>query len=177
VLPHDFDGHHHAFVFVFRDVAVKHEAPDNLRVCKRDDELGLARFSIPHWRNAKGVAKTVEIGGSAVDFSNQKSSLMNMKVVVLGIFVEDCPFFGVTQLHCYVRPVLIKDLVVYKEGRLLWIYRKCDVRLCAIGLERNMSTYSGPFTCCVPTLPSAAATSAAGPFDSTVPKLTSGIGG
>jgi hypothetical protein len=69
---------------------------------------------------------------------------MNMKVVVLRIFVEDCPFLGVAQLHSYVGPVLIKDLVVNKKRCFCGFTENANVRRCAIGLDRTMSTYSGP---------------------------------
>jgi hypothetical protein len=55
-----FDCHHHALVFVFDNVAVKYEAPDDFRIGERNDELGLARFPIPRWRNAEGVAEAVD---------------------------------------------------------------------------------------------------------------------
>ena len=123
--PH-FDCHHHAFVFVFDDMAVKHEAPENFWICERDNELGLARFPILGRRNAKGVAKAVEICGRVIYLCNQKSRLMNVKVVVLGIFVQDRPFLGVAELHSYVGPVLIEDLVVYEERCLLLVDGKCE---------------------------------------------------
>src|SRR6516165_3374053 len=103
-------------------MAMKHEAPNDLRIRERNDELGLARFPIPRRRNAEGVAKTVEIRGRTVYFCNQESDLMNMKVVILGILVEDCPLFDVAELHRYVGAVLIKDLVVYKERCLLRVH-------------------------------------------------------
>src|SRR4029453_3255353 len=111
---------------MFHDVAMKYEAPDDFRISERNDELCLARFSIARGRNTKRVAKPIEIGWSTIDFRNQKSCLMNVKVVILRIFVEDRPFFGVAQFHCYVRPVLIKDLVVYEKRCLLWVDRKCE---------------------------------------------------
>ena len=122
VLLENFDCHHHALVFVFDNMAVKNETADNFRIGERNDELRLARFSIFLGWNAKGVPEAVEIGRNIVDFCDQKSGLMNMKVMVLSIFVEDCPFFGVAQLHGYVRSVLIKDLVVNKELCFLWVH-------------------------------------------------------
>ena len=65
---------------MFHDVAVKYEASNDFRIGERYDELGLTRFSISRGRNAEGVAKAVEVGGRTVDFCNQKSGLMNMKV-------------------------------------------------------------------------------------------------
>jgi len=123
--PH-FDCHHHAFVFVFDDMAVKHEAPENFRICERNDELGLARFPILGRRNAKGVAKAIEICWRVIYLCHQKSGLMNVKVVVLRIVVDNRPFLGVAELHSYVGPVLIKDLVIYEECCLLLVDRKCE---------------------------------------------------
>ena len=86
-LPRHFDRHHHALVFVFHHVAMKYEAPDNFRISEKNNELCLAWFPISLRRNAERVAKPVEIGRSAVYFRNQESGLMNMKVMILGIFV------------------------------------------------------------------------------------------
>jgi hypothetical protein len=38
-------------------------------------------------RNAEGVAQAVEMRGDAIDLGYQKSSLMDMEIVVLRIFV------------------------------------------------------------------------------------------
>ena len=72
---------------MFHNVAVKHEASHNLGVGERNDQLRLARFPVQCGRNTEGVAKAVEICWDAVYFCDKKSGLMNMKVVILRIFV------------------------------------------------------------------------------------------
>jgi len=51
---------------------------------------------------------------------------MDMKVVVLGIFVEDRPLFRVAQLHGHVGATFVENLVIDEEGRFLWVHRKCE---------------------------------------------------
>ncbi len=78
---------HHAFVFVFHHVTMKHKAPHHFRVGKRNDHFSDTGFSVPDGRNAEGVTQAVEMRGDAIDLGDQKSSLMNMEIVVLRIFV------------------------------------------------------------------------------------------
>jgi hypothetical protein len=120
----NFDSHHHVFVFVFHDVAVKYEALDNLRVCKGNSELGLARFSILLGRNTEGVAKAVEIGGSAVYLCDQESGVMNMKVKLTTVAGEHnrirerlSPLLGVHA--CVQTTAMPKAILVIEIFRLI----------------------------------------------------------
>jgi hypothetical protein len=66
---------------------MKYKTPYDFRVGKRNDHFCTTRLSVLHRRNAKGVAQAVELRGDAIDLSNQKSGLMDMEIVVLGIVV------------------------------------------------------------------------------------------
>src|SRR5215471_13134487 len=103
---------------------MKHKTPHDFRVGKRNDHFCSTRLSVPHGRNTKGVAQTVELRGDAIDFGDQESGLMDMEVVVLRIFVEDCPLFRVAQLDSHIGAVFIEYLVIDEEARLVWAYRE-----------------------------------------------------
>ena len=81
------DRLHHAFVFVFHHVTMKHKATPPFRVGKRNDHFRGTRFSVLDRRNAEGVAQAVQMRRNAIDLSDQKSGLMDMEIVVLRIFV------------------------------------------------------------------------------------------
>src|SRR6266403_4226750 len=81
------DRLHHALVFVFDYVAMKYKASYDLWIGKWNDHFSRTRFAVLHGRNTKGVAQTIELCGNAIDFCDQKASLMDMEIVVLGIFV------------------------------------------------------------------------------------------
>jgi hypothetical protein len=81
------DRLHHVLVFVFRYMTMKYKTPYDLRIGKRNNHFCSTRLSVLHGRNTKGVAQTVELRGDAIDFRDQKSSLMDMEIVVLGILV------------------------------------------------------------------------------------------
>ena len=61
---------------------------------------------------------------NAVHFSNQKSSLVDVEVVVLGIRIKDGPFFCVAELHVHIGAVFIEDFVVDVESRFVGASRE-----------------------------------------------------
>jgi len=81
------DRLHHALVFVFDYVAMKYKASYDLWIGKWNDHFSRTRLAVLHGRNTKGVAQTIELCGNAIDFCDQKASLMDMEIVILGIFV------------------------------------------------------------------------------------------
>src|SRR5262249_51296509 len=109
---------------MFDNVTVEDKFPENLGIAKRDDELGFARFSIARRWNAESVSKTVEMGRFPVDFGDKKSGLLDMKIVVLRILVEDGPFLGVTELHGHIGTIFLKDFVIDEEFGLFWVHRE-----------------------------------------------------
>ena len=54
------DHLHHAFVLMFYHVAMKHKAPNDFRVGKRNDQFCSTRLSVLHRWNAKRVAQAVK---------------------------------------------------------------------------------------------------------------------
>jgi hypothetical protein len=82
------DRLHHAFVFVFHHVTMKHKATPTISGLVN----GMIIFAAPGFpflirRNAEGVAQAVQMRRNAIDLSDQKSGLMDMEIVVLRIFV------------------------------------------------------------------------------------------
>jgi hypothetical protein len=47
-----------------------------------------------------------------------------MKIVVLRMFVQDCPLFRVAELDCHVGAVFIEHFFVYEEARLVGTCRE-----------------------------------------------------
>jgi hypothetical protein len=81
------DDLHHAFVFMLYHVTMKHKAPNDFRVGKRNDQLCSTRLSVPHRWNAKRVAQAVKSRKNAIDFGDQKTGLMDVEIVILRILV------------------------------------------------------------------------------------------
>jgi len=68
-------------------MAMKDKSAKNFRTDEGNNQLGFSRFPrFARW-NAEGIPKTVEIRRCAVYFCDEKSRLVNVKVVVLRIFV------------------------------------------------------------------------------------------
>ena len=105
---------------------LSHELPDNLRIGEGNDKFGLTRFPVPQWWNAERIAQAIEMHGGAINLGDEETGLMDMKVVVLGIFVEYSPLFRVAQVHGHVGAVFIENLVIDEEGSLLRVDRKCE---------------------------------------------------
>src|SRR5438094_5530848 len=101
----DFNDGHHAFVFVVRGVAVIDEASDDHRVREGDHDLQCARRLVCRRRCRARIAQALFGSRDAVDFRDEKRSLMNMEAVILLVGVDDRPFLGVAQLHCLIDAV------------------------------------------------------------------------
>ena len=129
-----------SLVLVFHDVTMKYKTPNDFRVGKWNDHFCSTRLSVLHGWNAKGVAQAVESGGDAIDFGDQKSGLMDMEIVVLGIVLRI--------VHSSVSPSLTvtsvrfssNTLSLMKKRVLSGLTENAKVRRCAIGLDRTIST-------------------------------------
>jgi len=77
---------------------------------------------------------------AAIDLGHQQPDLVDMEVVVLGIFVPNRPLLRVPQLHLHIRASFIEDLAVNEEFGFLRTDENVNVRRCAIGLEHTVST-------------------------------------
>lgn len=73
------------------------------------------------WEAAFCAALLADCTGT-IDFGDEEASLMDVKIMVLGIFIKDGPFLSIVQLHSHIGAILVKDLVVDKERRLLRIH-------------------------------------------------------
>jgi hypothetical protein len=137
----DLDRHHHALILVLHDVTMKEKASDNHGLREGNDRLHLPRSTICHRRNTEGVAQTIvrvcDACRPAVDPANEKPSLVNVKVMVLGVLIEDCPFLGVAQPHRNVGSAFVQGPTLIKNLVFSGLREKVKVRRCAIELDRS----------------------------------------
>jgi hypothetical protein len=67
------------------------------------------------------------MGGAAIDRSHEKSGLVNVRVVVLGIFVPNRPLLRVPQPQLHIRASFVEDSAVDEESGFVRTDRKCEL--------------------------------------------------
>src|SRR6516162_1281006 len=105
-------------------MTMKHEPADDFGIGKWNDQLGDPRLPVLDGRDAEGVSQAIEMRGDAVYLGHQKSGLMDMKVVILRVLVNDGPFLRGTEPDDHVCSILVENLVINHELRPVRTCRK-----------------------------------------------------